>query len=223
MRQVAPKEVLVPRGRLSAATQRALAAPAVPLEVAPVAPGAEFPEPEDVQRPSPEQHQVSPGPGSCLRVHARPVPLRSICSFFVHAQTTQVAHMRCLFDGRHPLMQCKLFMQQLPRTDSRRLPAQKLFRGLAIPEGIKALGGGPLAALSALCLNLRRLKADQELATSAQQAPPLTPLDSYLLPAPHRSTCNPWPRGGPMDAWPPGCLALRSPVENECYDAGVLG
>ena len=47
---------------------------------------------------------------------------------------------------------------------------QKLFRGLRIPESVAGLGAGGLVALGALCANLARLKADQELATGSQQA-----------------------------------------------------
>lgn len=47
--QVAPREVLFPRGQLSAATARCLASPPVPLQLSPVEPGAEFPDPADMQ------------------------------------------------------------------------------------------------------------------------------------------------------------------------------
>lgn len=56
--QVAPREVLVARGRLSAATLRAITTAAVPVEVTTVNPGLEFPEVEDVARPAEEAHQA---------------------------------------------------------------------------------------------------------------------------------------------------------------------
>ncbi|KAK9846574.1 hypothetical protein WJX81_006840 [Elliptochloris bilobata] len=46
--QVAPREVLFARGGLSAATARCLASPPVPLQLSPVEPGAEFPDPVDM-------------------------------------------------------------------------------------------------------------------------------------------------------------------------------
>ena len=40
--------MLFPRGQLSAATARCLASPPVPLQLSPVEPGAEFPDPADM-------------------------------------------------------------------------------------------------------------------------------------------------------------------------------
>ena len=45
--QVAPREVLFARGGLSNATQRCLAFPPVPLQMAPVEPHTEFPDAAD--------------------------------------------------------------------------------------------------------------------------------------------------------------------------------
>ena len=42
---------------------------------------------------------------------------------------------------------------------------QKLLCGLAVPHVVKAQGSASLAALSALCLYLKRCHADKELAT----------------------------------------------------------
>lgn len=41
--------MLFPRGQLSAATARCLASPPVPLQLSPVEPGAEFPDPADME------------------------------------------------------------------------------------------------------------------------------------------------------------------------------
>ena len=48
---------------------------------------------------------------------------------------------------------------------------QDVFKGLVVPHNIQAMGAGALAALSALCLYLRRANADKELATHAQKVP----------------------------------------------------
>ncbi len=46
---------------------------------------------------------------------------------------------------------------------------QSMFNGLIVPHNIQAMGAGALAALSALCLYLKRAKANDELATHAQK------------------------------------------------------
>ena len=48
--QVAPKEILFPRGGLSSATMRALAAPPFPTQLSPVNPLSEFPDPNALPR-----------------------------------------------------------------------------------------------------------------------------------------------------------------------------
>lgn len=48
---------------------------------------------------------------------------------------------------------------------------QDIFKGLIVPHNIQEMGAGALAALSALCLYLKRANADKELATHAQKVP----------------------------------------------------
>ena len=50
--QVAPKELLIPTGMLSPATQRALMHPPIPLQLSNVPPGPEFPAPDGSLRTS---------------------------------------------------------------------------------------------------------------------------------------------------------------------------
>ena len=47
--QIAPKELLIARGGMTRTTERLLASPPVPLQLSPVQPGTEFPEPADVE------------------------------------------------------------------------------------------------------------------------------------------------------------------------------
>ncbi|CAL8460672.1 g202 [Coccomyxa elongata] len=46
---------------------------------------------------------------------------------------------------------------------------QEIFKELIVPHNIQAMGAGAMAALSALCLYLKRANADKELATHAQK------------------------------------------------------
>ena len=55
--QVAPRELLVPRGMLSPASQRLLKTPATPISIVAVTPGTEFPDPSALA--SPDTYQVS--------------------------------------------------------------------------------------------------------------------------------------------------------------------
>ena len=65
--QVAPRELLVPRGMLSPASQRLLKTPATPINIVAVTPGTEFPEPSALA--SPDSYEVSYIPiMACTRV-----------------------------------------------------------------------------------------------------------------------------------------------------------
>eukprot|EP00884_Botryococcus_braunii_P000476 jgi/Botrbrau1/10429/Bobra.0133s0036.1 len=103
--QVAPREIIVPKGRLSSATQRSLASPVVPFHLSPVLPDDEFPSSEDA--------------------------------------------------GRDILAGGKSY-----------------FGGLDIPEEVRECGGIALAALAALCVHVKRMKADSEFVSSSQLVMP---------------------------------------------------
>ena len=53
---------------------------------------------------------------------------------------------------------------------------QKLLCGLVVPHEVKAQGSASLAALSALCMYLKRCNANEELATRTHKVASMEPL-----------------------------------------------
>ncbi len=68
-------------------------------------------------------------------------------------------------------------------------PAQKLLCGLVVPHEVKAQGSASLAALSALCMYLKRCNANQELATGTHKVV-TTYMTSFLCLLRHLMTPN---------------------------------
>ena len=56
-----------------------------------------------------------------------------------------------------------------PSKLNRCISMQKLLCGLVVPHEVKAQGSASLAALSALCMYLKRCNANQELATGTHK------------------------------------------------------